>query len=215
MREGESEVSDATGTVRRRYDRFARVYDRFESLPEKLLLSRLRKRLIPRLKGRVLEVGVGTGKNLRLYSDEAELVGLDVSPKMLAIAEGKRRQLGRENVSLVLGDAEHLPFRDSDFDVVVATFVFCSVPDPVRAFREVRRVLRPDGEAVFLEHVRSSSAWKGVLLDLLNPLTVRLMGVNVNRETRRNLEKGGLIVRNDEHLAMGDVVRLFVCGKSR
>src|SRR3990172_6265215 len=124
---------DASKTVRtqKRYDRQAAVYDLTEAPMELVAFGRLRRRLWADVNGDVvLEVGVGTGKNLSFHPEGARVVAVDLSPRMLRRAASRARRLGKD-ADLVLADAQQLPFRDDAFDAAAATFVFCSVPDPV------------------------------------------------------------------------------------
>jgi SAM-dependent methyltransferase len=105
-------------------------------------------------------------------------------------------------------DAQALALAGGSFDVVVSTCVFCSVPDPVLGLQEVRRVLRPDGKIVLLEHVRSRLPVLGRLMDWLNPVSVRLQGANINRDTVGNVQKAGLSTRRVDNLFL-DIVKLI------
>jgi len=178
----------------RRYDRNAFLYDLYDR-PMDLLggVVRRRKRLLGHAEGRVLEVGIGTGRNLDLYPPGVELTGLDVSPKMLARARRRAHKLGPYGaVTLELGDVGRLPFDDKTFDTATATCVFCSVADPLGGLREVARVVRPNGQVLLLEHVRPRSRLWGWLFDLINPLVRRLVGPNINRPTEDNVAAAGL-----------------------
>jgi len=106
-------------------------------------------------------------------------------------------------------DVEHLAFPDQSFDTVVATFVFCSVPDPIRGLREVRRVCKPTGRVILLEHVRPSGPLLGRIFDLLNPLAVRLSGANINRRTVENAREAELHVTMEQNL-FSDIVKLII-----
>jgi SAM-dependent methyltransferase len=121
---------------------------------------------------------------------------------MLRHAVRKADRLGRD-VDLVLADAQRLPFRDGAFDAAAATFVFCSVPDPVLGLREVRRVLRQEGSVHLMEHVRSRNPIMGKLMDLVNPVAVRLMGANINRDTVGNVEKAGFALKGVQSRGFG------------
>ena len=203
-----------TNATRSRYQRLSSMYDLMESFPERRYLP-WRKRLWSLVKGpRVLEVGVGTGKNIEFYPQGLDVTGIDLTPGMLERAR-KRADALRRKVDLRLGDVQSLNFPEESFDAVVATFVFCSVPDPVQGLSEVRRVVRPGGQVLILEHMRSAQPVIGLLMDLLNPLVVRTMGANINRRTVENVEISGLILKDVQDLGMGGVFKLIVAGKQR
>ena len=198
----------ATEVTRRRYNRMARIYDLEQSLLERIAMRRWREALWSRVgTGKVLEVGVGTGLNFSHYPAGRRVVGIDISEEMLrrAFARARREKV---DVELVLMDAQQLEFPDASFDYVVATFVFCSVPDPVQGLREVRRVLAPGGRALLLEHVRSPNRVLGRLMDWFNPVAVRLSGANINRRTVENVRLAGLGLLKEE-TRLGGVVKLI------
>ncbi len=195
----------ATDLTRRRYDRNARFYDFMERGGS---MDRWRERLWPRVRGpRVLEVGVGTGRNLAFYPRGVQVTGVDLSPRMLERARRKAAQLGLE-VDLREADAQALPFPDASFDTVVATCVFCSVPDPVLGLRELRRVLVPGGQLLTLDHVLSSRPGLRQAMHLANPLVVRLTGANIDRETVANVRQAGFEDVQVEDLWL-DVMKLI------
>jgi ubiquinone/menaquinone biosynthesis C-methylase UbiE len=172
-----------------RYDRQAGLFDFMEAPVEFLAFRSLRKKLWSEVGGeRLLEIGVGTGKNLAYHPEGARAVAIDLSPRMLERAARRAEHSGR-HVDLVLADAQHLPFRDEVFGAAAATFVFCSVPDPVLGLAEVNRVVREEGRIHLMEHVRAGNSIIGRIMDLLNPLVVRLSGANINRDTVSNVAK--------------------------
>ena len=138
------------------------------------MLSERRAALVPRAKGTVLEVGIGSGLNLPYYSDEVErLYGVDPSPQLLAMARSNARK-AQLAVELVCESAERLPFADASFDCAIMTWTLCSIPHAGRALREVRRALKPGGELFFAEHGLAPdarvAAWQRRLTPLWRPL---------------------------------------------
>ena len=205
--DGESQKR-ATATAQRRYDRQAAFFDLTEVPMELLVFRGLRQSLWAHIEGRwVLEIGVGTGKNIPYYPAEGRVVSLDLSPKMQQKAVARAARLGCRP-DFVLADAQHLPFRNAAFDATASTFVFCSVPDPVAGLREAKRVLRDGGRLNLVEHVRARNSLLGWLMDRLNPIAVRLTGANINRDTVANVEKAGIELDSVESKALG-IIRLI------
>lgn len=173
------------------YDRVAAIYDLYTAPMEALGGRRARQRLFARARGRVLELGIGTGLNLPYYPSGANLTGIDISPRMLARARRRAERMGFK-ADLEVADIERLPYPDASFDTVTAACVFCSVGDPVRGLREAARVVRPDGQVLLYEHVRPRNPFLGKLTDLISPLTRRLFGPELNRPTEHNAEAADL-----------------------
>ncbi|HEY81890.1 MAG TPA: methyltransferase domain-containing protein [Dehalococcoidia bacterium] len=193
----------ATQAAQRRYNRIAPLYDFMEGLVERSRYSRWREMLWGKVDGsRILEVGVGTGKNFPYYPQDAEITAIDFSEKMLKRARAKAEKQ-KVKVRLEQMDVQQLDFDDDSFDTVVGTFVFCSVPDPVRGLKEVRRVCRPGGRVLLLEHVLSANRLLAWLMNLANPLVASLIGPNINRRTVENVAKSGLKVEQVTDLAAG------------
>jgi ubiquinone/menaquinone biosynthesis C-methylase UbiE len=193
-------------STRRRYDRLAFAYDILEAPLERFRFAGWRLRLRERITGpRVLEVGVGTGKNFPYYPSVVQPVGIDLSPRMLARARRKASKLDLP-IDLQEMDVQNLEFPDHCFDTVFATFVFCSVPDPVAGLRELLRVCKPGGRLLLLEHMRPESFVLGLIFDVLNPMVVRMMGANINRRTTNNIRSAGWNIQLEEDLS-SDIVR--------
>ncbi|MEE8406580.1 MAG: class I SAM-dependent methyltransferase [Acidimicrobiia bacterium] len=188
-----NDLHDEQRKVTRRYERMARFYDFYDAPMDWMGTRRRRRPLVARAKGLVLEAGVGTGKNIPYYTEDVEVVGIDVSAKMLARAKERVRASGRE-VRLGLADVTDLPLPDSSFHTVVATSVFCSVADPLAGLRELGRVTKQDGQILFLEHVRPRNRVGGWISDIVTILTKRIFGFDVNRRTEEKVSAAGLVV---------------------
>jgi ubiquinone/menaquinone biosynthesis C-methylase UbiE len=196
-----------TDKIRRRYSRIAGIYDTIE-MPMEKLFSGSRKELMREVNGRVLEVGVGTGKNLEYYPAGVRVTAIDFSPRMIDKAREKAAKIDRD-IDLQVMDIQDMKFPDNSFDTVLTSCVFCSVPDPVKGLKEIRRVCKSGGKVVMLEHVRSHKPVLGPLMDLMNPVPVHIYGANINRETVENLKKAGF--RNIEVRNLWlDIVKLII-----
>ncbi len=209
----EASTGPETGHLRRFYDRAAGDYDRQMESFDRLLLGDGRRRLCSRASGRTLEVAIGTGRNLALYPSDVRLVGIDLSPGMLAVARRRAEGLGRE-VELGLGDAQALEFPDGSFDSVVCTLALCSIADDRRALAEAHRVLRSGGQLLLLEHVRSPVAPVRWLERLLDPLMVRLASDHLTRDPVDHLEGVGFHLERCERSKWG-LVEMVVARKGQ
>lgn len=199
--------------IKKRYNRIAPIFDAIEGLMEFAFFRNWRKLVWQKTEGKnILEVGVGTGKNFPFYPSGAAITAIDFSDKMLDRAKQKADKLGTE-VHLQLMDIESLKFADHTFDTVVATFVFCSVPDPIQGLDEIKRVCNPGGKIVLLEHVLSSNALLAAFMNLLNPIVVRLFGANINRKTLETVRRAGFKPIRINELS-GDIVKLIEAWKT-
>lgn len=199
---------EATDFVREHYDRVAGRYDRFIRVPERLLFGDGRRWAADRAHGEVLEIAIGTGRNLPHYPADARLTGVDLSPGMLAIARRRADGTKVDVRALRVADAQHLPFADASFDVVVATLAFCSIPDDTAAMTEAARVLRPGGTLILLEHVGSPVLVVRAVQRLLAPLALRVEGDHLLRDPHRCVEAAGLHIGLLERSKLGIVMRL-------
>lgn len=201
-----------TSTIEK-YNRVAKFYDLMNKGGEKIWFSKWKKQYFSELKGNILEIGIGTGKSIEFYNKDAEVVGIDFSGKMLEKAREKLIKSGKKNITLKQMDAENLNFKDNSFDYVITSCVFCSVPNPVKGLKEIKRVLKPTGELVMLEHVLSKNQIIALIEHILNPITKYIMGVNINRNTKQNIIKSGMKIVEDKKLALLDIFRLFIAKK--
>jgi ubiquinone/menaquinone biosynthesis C-methylase UbiE len=172
--------------ISEKYNRFARWYDWVEDVPDVLGVSRLRRRLLKRASGKVLEVAVGTGRNLQFYHSDCQITTLDVSNEMLNVARKRAAKLSMD-ISFFLGDAEALPFPDKSFDTVVSSLTTCTFPNPAAALREMRRVCKSEGKILLLEHGRSDREWLARWQDRHADKYAKPLGCHWNREPPLNL----------------------------
>lgn len=178
---------------------FAWNYDRFIRRTEQACLAAHRGELLPNLSGDVLEIGGGTGANLPYYGDGvATLTITEPSKPMVARLQRHAAKL-RPETKVLRAPAEDLPFEDDSFDVVVSTLVLCSVDDQPRALRELRRVLRPGGQLVFLEHVRAQEPKLARLQDRMNRINNLVARCDCNRPTLDSIRAVGFSVQEVEH----------------
>ncbi len=204
---------EKTTIIQKRYDRNARFYDIMESFVEKSLYSKWRIKYFSPLKGKILEVGIGTGKNIDYLNDKARVTGIDFSKKMLEKAKQKLTRTDRKNITLKKMDVENLDFEDNSFDYVITSSVFCSVPDPLKGLKEIKRVLKPTGKLVMVEHVLSNNRLIASFENFFNPLVRLITGVNINRNTKQKIIDSGLEVIKEKNLAMLDVIRMYEARK--
>ncbi len=203
-------VRDETAKVLRAWEKSAPTYDRQMARFEKALLPGGREWLGERVTGRVLEVAVGTGRNLPHYPGGTTLTGIELSPSMLALAQQRAAELGVDAV-LQVGDAQQLPFGDGTFDSVVCALSLCTIPDPAAAIREMHRVLVPGGRLLLLDHVVST--WPPIRAAqwLLEQVTGRLAGEYFTRRPLPLVQAAGFDVVEVQRLKAGCVERVHAC----
>ncbi len=177
------------------YERIARLYDLLDLPFEYGRYRRIRPLLFSGLSGRVLDAGVGTGRNMPFYPRDAEMVGIDLSPAMLARAERRRAALDAK-VDLRRMDVTGLDFPDASFDAAVATFLFCVLPEELQApaMAELGRVVKPGGEIRLLEYVRPTGAFRQVMARLWEPWMRFAYGAGFDRRTEAHVTEAGLKV---------------------
>jgi ubiquinone/menaquinone biosynthesis C-methylase UbiE len=196
-----------TERVRRIWDKLAPKYDKIIRLPERWLFAGGREWVCSQATGNVLEIAVGTGRNLEHYPADAGLTAVDLSESMLAIAKRRAEALGRR-ADLRVGDAQELEFSSASFDTVVCTLSLCSIPDDAKAVAEVNRVLRPGGRFLLLEHVASPGRLVRAVQSILEPIMVRLEGDHLVREPLVHLRREGFEIERLERLKWGIVERV-------
>ena len=196
-----------TERVRRLMDKGAPRYDRQMNFFDRLLFAGGREWACSLAQGEVLEIAVGSGRNLDFYPEGTTLTAIEFSPEMLELARKRATELGRD-VDLRLGDAQDLEFPEGSFDTIVCTLALCTVPDPGQAVAEAHRVLRPGGRYVAFEHVRSPVLAVRVVERALDPLTVRFEGDHLVREPLEYLQPAGFEIEHLERSKWGIVERV-------
>lgn len=199
--------AEETERVRELQDKEAPRYDRQISFFERILFRGGREWVCSQAEGDVLEVAAGTGRNLPHYPESVRLTAVELSSEMLVIARRRAQDVGSD-ADLRLGDAQALEFPDESFDTVVITLGLCTIPDSRQAIREIRRVLRPDGRLLLLEHVRSPILPVRAVQRLLDPLTVRFMADHLARDPLDHLANEGFDVERVERSKWGIVERV-------
>lgn len=184
----------------RAMERLYSFYSPFYDFTFGALLTPGRRKAMSLLKKRpnqrVLEVGIGPGSTLGLYPHDTNIVGIDISPKMIEKARAKATRLrnGRE-ISLHVMDACRLEFPDESFDAVVSSYVITVVPDPLRVCHEMRRVCKPGGQILIVNHSRSSNGLRGKIEDIFSPLCVR-MGFVTDLDVVGVVKRAGIKIEN-------------------
>lgn len=202
-----SATRDTSAKVLRAWEKAAPGYDRQIAVLEKVWFGGGREWLTARAQGRVLEVAIGTGRNLSYYRDGASVTGIELSPAMLAIARQRAADLTAD-VDLRSGDAHALPFDDEVFDTVVCALSLCTIPDPPTAIGEMWRVLRRGGRLLLLDHVGSTWPPLRAAQWLLERLTIRTAGEHFTRRQLPLVRAAGFDLVEAERLKAGTVERI-------
>ncbi len=202
-------MADDNEKIKNRYNRVSKVYDLLEKPMESMTSNKWRDKLIAAIEGKkVLEVGVGTGKNLAYYPSQLDITAIDFSKNMLEKAKAKVKN--NKNIKLIEMDAQDMDFDDNTFDTILTSCVFCSVPDPVKGLKEIRRVCKKDGKIIMLEHMRSNKKLVGKLMDAVNFIPLNIWGANINRRTIENLKKAGFREEDIEYQDIfSDIVKFI------
>ena len=183
------------------------LYNFFEFPVEVLFYGKWRNQLFSYLdSNKFLEVGVGTGKNFKYHPSKQTAIGIDLSEGMLSKAKSNSES---KTKFLIQSDVQRLPFNDSSFEQVVATFVFCSVPNPIVGLKEINRILKPGGKLYLLEHVLPENKLFARLFNILNFVTVKQGGVFINRRTVNNVTAAGFKIEKELNL-LSTIFKLIV-----
>ncbi len=183
-------MKDENSAIQEIYDKHAKSYDRRTSMMEKMFHKV--NYLFSLIHGNILEVGVGTGSNLKNYNPSDRITALDWSPQMISLAKLKSKKNKLENINtFIVGDVQKLTeyFKHNSFDFVVSRCVFCSVPDPLKGLLEVSKVLKPSGKLIQIEHGISKILPLNLFMKLADPITTKAEGFHIKRNHIKNLKK--------------------------
>ncbi len=201
-------MTESAHNLRRRYERIAPFYDLLEIPFEYGCYRSIRPLLFHGLSGRILDAGVGTGRNMISYPRDSEVVGVDLSPAMLKRAE-RRRPLSPASVELMEMDVTHLRFSDASFEAAVATFLFCTLPEELQvpALRELGRVVKPGGTIRLLDYTRPHGHIREFIAKLWEPWIGWAYGASFDRRTEQHIPEAGLTL-TAAHFIVDDLIRL-------
>ena len=172
---------------------FAAIYDRMMASEERTIMKKIRPQLVGGARGRILEIGAGTGANFRYYKEHGidTVTATEPDPHMLERARRKLKEMGL-SIELRQASAEELPFEDSSFDTVISTLVMCTVTDVERSLSEIHRVLKPSGQFRFYEHVRFDNRLAALMQDVATPVWRWFgAGCHINRDVGSAIESAG------------------------
>ncbi|MFZ3576703.1 class I SAM-dependent methyltransferase [Virgibacillus sp. DJP39] len=190
---------------------FPNIYDVAMKPLEKNRFKKIRKKLIDNASGRVLEIGSGSGINFSYYKNVDQVDAIEPNPEMSKLAQ-KRIHAADIPIQTHAVGAEGLPFNDDTFDCVVATLVFCTIPNPIKAINEIQRVSKPGAKLLFFEHVRMNQKVLAKLQDGLTPVWKKLCdGCHLNRDTLGLLSKTGIVIEQVDYYYKG----LFLTTKAK
>ena len=192
------------------YQRIARWYDLLDAPFERKRYQPIRSLLFAGLSGRVLDAGVGTGRNIPFYPQDGDMLGIDLSPAMLTRASRRRDEVGRD-VALMEMDVMHTSFEDNSFDAVVSTFLFCVLAPEhqLPALKELARICKPDGEIRLLEYSYSKNPMKRFIMRLWAPWVRFAYGAAFDRNTYLYLEEAGF-EETENYFLVDDIIRFIV-----
>ena len=197
-------MTESDNDIEKRYDRLALIYDLWDVIPERLLYRSWRLKLWEKVRGeRILEVGVGTGKNIPFYPSGAQVTAIDISPRMLEKGRARDNQRHDVTAELLKVDLNGLTFEDNSFDAVVGSFILMVLSDPLKALKEIKRVCQPRGKIFFLEFTRSDSKIVAFFQDLLTPLTRAVYHAYLNRDIVGLIQSSGFRVTESSRMSNG------------
>jgi len=193
-----------------RYDYFSGFYDKILQKVEQSTLKDLRKQFVPKIEGKTLDIAVGTGHNIQFYPHGSQVVLLDKSQKMLDIAKSKAVNINNGlKLDFQHAPAESLPFKNNNFDTILSIDVFCSIKNPKKVLQELHRVLKPDGKAIFVEHMKTGSFIRDIFLSFITIFTYLSVGSSMVRPIDQYIQSSDFKV--GEITDLKGTFKSFIC----
>jgi len=193
-----------------RYDYFSGFYDKILQKVEESTLKDLRKQFVPKIGGQTLDIAVGTGHNIQFYPHGSKVVLLDKSQKMLDIAIAKAENINNGlKLEFQHAPAESLPFENNTFDTILSIDVFCSIKNPKKVLQELHRVLKQDGQAIFVEHMKTGKFVQDVFLSFITIFTYLAVGSSMVRPIDQYIKSSDFKVKDITNLK--GTFKSFVC----
>ena len=193
------------------YDKRAKTYDREASLMERMLGST--RKILNVLQGNILEIGTGTGINLPFFNSKSIVTAIDWSNEMVKIAKWKKNLFQLSNIyKIQQGDAQELSaqFKSHSFDNIASTCVFCSIPDPILALKEVKKILKPNGYLIQIEHGLSRFWLVNILMNFFAPIIYHFTGTHINRNHVRNLKQVGFNIIHEKSIDPMGIMKIII-----
>ncbi|GMT41881.1 MAG: methyltransferase type 11 [bacterium] len=189
----------------KKWDKASKSFDKFTG-GDKRRYGKFKRELFAKASGKIMLVAAGTGQDFILFPPGLDITAIDFSPKMLEKAR-ERAALYNGSLKVAQADVQQLEYPEQTFDTVVTSCTFCSVPDPVKGFMEIHRVLKPDGKLLMFEHVRPQNFLLGLMMDISTTVAKRF-GPEINRRTGENVRKAGFKLTREFNIYL-DMVKLY------
>ena len=199
-------MTKSKNDIRKQYDRLASIYDMLDAIPERLFYRSWRRQLWDGITpGKILEIGVGTGKNIYFYPPGAQVTAIDISTEMLEKATARAARRPDIAIELLTMDVTELTFETALFDTIVGSFIFMVVPDPLKALQKIKQVCQPGSKLCLLEFTRSHNRLVAFFQDTATPLTQAMYHAQVNRDIVMLVQSSGFRISKIDEVGGGMV----------
>lgn len=203
-------MSNINENIEKKYDSVSRLYDLLDSPFEAFRYKKIRKKIWKSAHGRILDAGMGTGRNIPFYPEDSEVHGIDISKGMLMKAAKRAKKL-KKNVCIQNMDVVATAFKDNYFDTIVATFLFCVMPDALqpKALKELKRICKANGRIILLEYEYSHNPLRKMIMKLLSPYVKFIYNAQFDRKTDEHIEKENLRIVENSYVYR-DMIKMII-----